>query len=500
MIPGSTTDSELSKDAVLAELAAIMTDRRFAAAERNASFLRYVVEETLEGRANEIKEIVIASDVYGRAGNYDPKSDSIVRVEATRIRQKLRSYYENEGRSARVRIHLPSGSYVPRFEVVAAAPPEAREPAPDPLPPATNRRWMGWAAAGATVIVVLSFGLAKASRAVEDHEPNSEAVAAWQEGVALLNQDPHVGGARRGAPATLLRAIERLEFAVAKDPMMAPAWATLAEAYDYAFAYAGRDRSEDARRAETAARRAVALDGELAAGHHMLGLVLLMMKWDFPAAERSYRRALDLDPRNIYAAIEYADLLRETGRTEQAADLIRRTRALLPALPQLATKEAEIQLEVGRPDAAIATAKAALDLRRDYLRAHVVIGSAYEVKGDVKAAQAHYEQVLAVEPDDRRALPAYGYLLARNGQRERARGIARQLERLNATVRNCAFQVAVVYAGLGEDDLALAWLERAWRTRQVHFPFAVVESRFYGLRNHPRFRELVGRAGLKAAA
>ena len=81
----------------------------------------------------------------------------------------------------------------------------------------------------------------------------------------------------------------------------------------------------------------------------MLALVRWLMKWDFKAADKSYRRALELDPRNVYAAVEYADLLRETSRTTEAAELIRRSRALLPALPQLAVKEAEIQLDLGRP-------------------------------------------------------------------------------------------------------------------------------------------------------
>jgi serine/threonine-protein kinase len=297
-----------------------------------------------------------------------------------------------------------------------------------------------------------------------------------------------------------LRAIERLEFAVARDPNFARAWATLAEAYDYVFPYVDRDQAEDARRAEAAARRAIALDSGLAAGHHMLGLVLWMFKWDFAAAEKSYRRALELDPRNVYAAVEYADLLRETGRTPQAAHVIRNSRAMLPGLPQLAIKEAEIQLDLGHTGAAVATAGTALQLNRYFLRAHLVLALADEMKGDSWSALERYERLLSVDPLDRRALPAYGFLLARTGQRERSKHIARRLEQMNSTVRNCSYQVAVVYAGLGENDLALDWLERAWTTHQVHFPFAAVESRFRELRSNPRFQQLIGRVGLKAGA
>src|SRR5688572_11121050 len=91
-------DESIQRDEILGHLRMVLADRRFASSERNASFLRYVIERTLEGKTEQIKETVIATEVYGRPIGYDPKSDSIVRVEATRLRQKLRTYYENEGR------------------------------------------------------------------------------------------------------------------------------------------------------------------------------------------------------------------------------------------------------------------------------------------------------------------------------------------------------------------------------------------------------------------
>src|SRR5688572_14901956 len=113
---------EVAREKILEHLQTILEDRRFASAERNKRFLHYVVTCALDGRADEIKETVIGCEVYGRSSDYDPRSDSIVRVEASRLRQKLRSYYENEGRATPIRIHLPSGSYVPQFESVAQPP------------------------------------------------------------------------------------------------------------------------------------------------------------------------------------------------------------------------------------------------------------------------------------------------------------------------------------------------------------------------------------------
>jgi tetratricopeptide (TPR) repeat protein len=495
----SVQEPVIGRQEILAHLQQLLTDRRFALAERNASFLRFVVESTLNGKAGQIKETVIATEVYGRPSDYDPKADSIVRVEATRLRQKLRSYYENEGKDSAIRLHLPSGSYVPSFERLDE-PPVSQAPASEAAPGVSGmkpiRKNSILAGAAVSLLTVLLFMQVTSGSKTADWQ-RQEALAAWREGIDLMALDPHSAQTVNGPPGSLLRAIERLEFAVARNPSRAQTWASLAEAYDYASAYAGRDLAEDGHRMETAADRAIALDAQLAAGHHMRALFLKGIKWDFANAELSYKRALQLDPQNAYAVVEYTDLLRETGRIRQAAEEIRKARALLPGLPVLAVKEAEIQLDMGRTDAALATARSAVELQQTYLRAHVALGMAYERKGDREAALARYEHVLEVNPSDRRALPAYGYLLAKMGETAQARAIADRLEKMNSTVRNCAFQVAVVYAGFGEDELALSWLEKAWRTRQSQFPFAAAEYRFRRFHENARFRELLGRVGLK---
>lgn len=510
MMP-ATLDPPVSREDVLEHLDQVLTDRRFAASERNARFLRYVVEATLEGRAAEVKESVIAVEVYGRSTGYDSKADSIVRVEATRLRQKLRSYYENEGRNSAVRFQLPKGGYVPLFErgepVEANAAEEAAAAAVVVAAAGTGEGRRSVMTRGVGLLAVMLMAAAAAALAaarimgtpgLADSQAQ-EAAAAWQEGVALLNLDPHSAKAEGGPPKTLVRAIERLEFSVARDAGRAPAWAALAEAYDYASGFVGRDLAEDSRRMEAAANRAIALDPRLSAGHHMLGLLHKGINWEFGKAEAAYRKALALEPANASAAAEFTDLLWETGRPELAAAEIRRARALLPASPALAVKEAELQIYAGRPDAAIVTLQEAIDLRRTYLRSYWALGMAYEAKGDYREALERYQHVLRANPSDRRALPAYGYLLARMGETKRAKTVVEQLEKMNTTMRNCAFQVAVVYAGLGDDKAALDWLEKAWRTRQSHFPFAAVEYRFRKLHANATFRELLGRAGLRPA-
>jgi hypothetical protein len=87
----------------------------FADADRASRFLRFVVEAAIEGRAGEIKESVIGVEVLGRSPSFDPKTDPIVRVEAGRLRARLNTYYQSEGKVDPVLISLPKGGYVPEF-------------------------------------------------------------------------------------------------------------------------------------------------------------------------------------------------------------------------------------------------------------------------------------------------------------------------------------------------------------------------------------------------
>src|SRR3954447_3939281 len=101
-----------SPDATHAALERVVRSPHFAESERLSRFLRYIVEETLAGRSNSIKEYNIGVEVYERPQSYDPKIDAIVRVEAGRLRAKLARYYAAEGAGDPVRIDIPRGKYV----------------------------------------------------------------------------------------------------------------------------------------------------------------------------------------------------------------------------------------------------------------------------------------------------------------------------------------------------------------------------------------------------
>ncbi|WP_342364133.1 hypothetical protein [Terrarubrum flagellatum] len=100
-----------SSDEVRAQLARLKASSIFEGSERLIALLTFVVEETLAGRGDSLKETVIGNEVYGREPAYDPRIDSAVRVEARRLRRKLGEYYEAEGASDIVGIAMPAGKY-----------------------------------------------------------------------------------------------------------------------------------------------------------------------------------------------------------------------------------------------------------------------------------------------------------------------------------------------------------------------------------------------------
>ena len=97
------------------QLEQVLSSAGFARNARLSGFLRFLVERHLEGRDAELKESLIAIQVFDRRPDYDPKQDAIVRTEAVRLRARLRSYYAGEGSRAPVIIELPKGGYVPAF-------------------------------------------------------------------------------------------------------------------------------------------------------------------------------------------------------------------------------------------------------------------------------------------------------------------------------------------------------------------------------------------------
>lgn len=149
---------------VLAELERLLESRWLRDAHQLKKLLRHIVEETLAGRQDGLKEYPLGLEVFHRSPDYDPRNDAIVRVQASQLRKKIQSYYENEGSESLLRIDIPRGAYVPSIErrltvipgVTSIAPRTQIEP-----PVLVARRIPAWAAfaLGAASTAALIFSL-----------------------------------------------------------------------------------------------------------------------------------------------------------------------------------------------------------------------------------------------------------------------------------------------------------------------------------------------------
>jgi adenylate cyclase len=108
--------------AIRAHLERIQASGAFARADTLSRLLGFLVDRALAGRSAELREYVLADEVFSRGAGFDPQTDTIVRVQASRLRSRLKEYYDTEGAGEQVRIHLTRGSYVPRFEVASERP------------------------------------------------------------------------------------------------------------------------------------------------------------------------------------------------------------------------------------------------------------------------------------------------------------------------------------------------------------------------------------------
>jgi hypothetical protein len=113
--------NEDEKSAIQEQLERLLNNSYFSHSRRFPSFLRYVVEQTLAGQEDALKERTLGIEIFGRQADYDTASDPIVRVTAAEIRKRIAQYYQDPGHENELRISLPAGSYIPQFHAPASA-------------------------------------------------------------------------------------------------------------------------------------------------------------------------------------------------------------------------------------------------------------------------------------------------------------------------------------------------------------------------------------------
>jgi TolB-like protein/Tfp pilus assembly protein PilF len=294
------------------------------------------------------------------------------------------------------------------------------------------------------------------------------------------------------------KALEYFQRSLDKDPAYAAAYAGLSNAYVF-LGYTGidvRPPRETMPRAEAAASRALELDDTLAEAHASLGLVRWAYDWDWPAAEKDLKRAIELSPGYAIAHLRYANFLCSLGRFDEAVAEDKRALELDPLFLIFNHAQAWPYHLSRRYDQAIEKYRKTLEMEPNFPRTHLRLGEVYAAKGMYREAIAEYEKFSALGGGSTMALALIGNARALTGERREA---LRALDELTAASKQRyvpAFHFAIVYAGLGEADQAFVWLNKAYEERSQF----LVDLKFIPildpLRSDPRFVDLVRRVGL----
>ncbi|MDX2150575.1 MAG: hypothetical protein SFV54_07565 [Bryobacteraceae bacterium] len=497
-------DAEL----VRSHLKHVLASPEFSGSPRLSRFLTFVVETALAGEADHIKESLIAVEVYGRPADYNPQVDSTVRVEAGRLRARLREYYEANG-AQRVAIEMPKGTYAPVFRLQAA--PATHEPPPSAVRPMHAAVGAMLIAAAAFAVVWSSLDTRQAHRAGalakapspflnagfwRAPEPGVEAREKYQRAMELLRVPILKDGPPQQVPSNVVEAVRLFREVTAAHPRFAKGWAALAEAAEWEYEVRGNQPPQRLNEARAAALHAVSLDPALVEGWTILSSILLFRDFDLEGAKAACLEILELEPRNTAARQRYISVLLAQGRTEQARAEVERGIELQPVAAALRVRRAAMLYTDDRCEEAIREARAAAALTN-----HVPIvsqtfwiqGLCAERQGHVADAERMFRAALLRQPHDPWSEPGLGHLLATAGRTAEAEAVLFELREQVNRGRMTHVSQAVVLAGLRRQDEALAALERGFRERDDSVLFMASDPRLRELRDHPRFQQVVAR-------
>ena len=289
----------------------------------------------------------------------------------------------------------------------------------------------------------------------------------------------------------LTKAIDYFQLAIEKDPNYALAYAGLADCYSIiGSAIVGTvPASGVAPKARAAALKSLELDDTLAEAHTSLATVRFNYDWDWNAAASGFRRAVELNPSYATAYQRNSLYLMSMGRTSESIAEMNRAHDLDPLSISMNFSLGWRLYMAREYDQAIEQLRNTIDMDTAFVLPHLVLGQAYEQKKAYDQAIAELRRATELSLGSPPVLAALARTLAVSGRITEARNLLEQLQ-LSKRQYVSPFYVAIVYAGLGENERALDWLEKAYADHSNAIVFLKVDPQLDTLRSYPRFHEL----------
>lgn len=439
-LPVAPHDLALLPQALLdAELGHVTASAAFRSSRRHQRLLDHLVRHAIAGRTLALKESVLATEVFDRPiSTFDPARDTIVRVEARRLRQRLERYYAAEGANSVLRIGLPVGSYVPTLR---------RRDVPRPA------------------------GSLHANDLVE-------------RGYHFLRQADEAG---------LRKALERFEMALREEPDHAGAHVGAARAWLNLVSAVIEPPLPWVEHATEALRRSLELDPTQPDALTLLGSVLHRYEFDWDAAQVQFKRAVALAPGRAFVHSGYGFHLLLARQFDEAQVQLKTARELDPHFLNGRIHMAMLRIAQQRFDDAQLELDAVLDLAPTDLPARAMSAAVLLYTGQAEEALRRYRQIDADAPQHPVGMAGIAQAHAMLGDRAAAAAVLAALNERFAGRYVSPYQIALVELRRGNVHAALQGLDEGAATRDPNVIYAATDPGFNALRGDPQFETLLQR-------
>jgi tetratricopeptide (TPR) repeat protein len=432
--------------AVSAQLARIQASPRFANAPRLCQLLSYLVENSASGNVRNLLEFSIAVEVFGRGEDFDPQSDTIVRVSARRLRVFLADYYKKQGRDDPVRFRIPTGHYRVKISL--------REPRAKAAVRAwVSRLWRRRSIPAAALSIIVALLVVGYFRALPTSETPGASTDSRTSPEFLLGQQL----LHRRGPGELEQAVEEFEAAVAKDPDDVDAWIGLASALRVLNLQEPDKYEKTLPRQYMALHQALSLDPpHPEANARMAGLHA--SSGDLAGAIRYMSQALESGGQSYLVLGMIAGQERASGNLERAIELLREATQYPPLNATSFNNLALMLYEAGEFDEALAASYSAEKISPLAPSQKVAIVKTLILQGELgEAGQKLAQLPPGAERQQAMALLEYAY-----GREEASRQALQSLAEQPASVDQL-IRLAEVFAFRGENGRALDEIEAAYQ-------------------------------------
>lgn len=436
------------------QLHRILTSRTFARSPRISRFLSFVVEQTLDGQEDKLKEYLLGVEVFNRTDSFDPRIDSIVRVEARRLRYKLDRYYETEGIADGTFIQFRKGCYVPLFSNKRAGDPQQAD--------------------------IFAF-------------PHLNIIENPHSFALYAKARSHMG---RWTPDGIAESISCFTQAVAEDPGCAEAKSGLAAAWTLAGLLGILPARDVMPKAKASSMDAILARPECAEGHAIQGIATAIFDYDWNDAEPKLCRAISMRQCGPELRLWYGLWALLSGRNE---DAIRELRKAQQSEPTSVTAHlaAGFAYQLAKAsDEAMMQYRLAQEIEPGCYAPHLAMGLLFTEQRVFEQAHHALSHASQMSPRNPNIMAVLVYSHASAGRTDAARQVLGEMKDIAGRQYVPPFTLALAHSALGETEQAVERLEQAYEERSSWLALVRMLPCFAAVRNDARYPALLARIGL----